>query len=253
MAETTDPTLEYFKQLQAMQNQPQSGIDLEAINKKAQELSFLMPTTRKRGLYGMASDLSRGLVEQAASGRPSSIGYGLAAGFNLYSEAAQKRQERADEMRSKLMQMAYQDVEQKRQDAKEMQEKMLDAKFKYDLQVLKETGGTFEGKSLEAQMFNILLAAETDPSIKLKPEYKLALKYVTEPRRTPVQTETGTQIIESGGLDVSDIFTQPAPADITPPAEFPNAVFTGRYQGGTGAAIFQRPGQDGQMIYFTKD
>ena len=119
MAETTDPTLEYFKQLQAMQNQPQSGIDLEAINKKAQELSFLMPTTRKRGLYGMASDLSRGLVEQAASGRPSSIGYGLAAGFNLYSEAAQKRQERADEMRSKLMQMAYQDVEQKRQDAKE--------------------------------------------------------------------------------------------------------------------------------------
>ena len=110
MAETTDPTLEYFKQLQAMQNQPQSGIDLEAINKKAQELSFLMPTTRKRGLYGMASDLSRGLVEQAASGRPSSIGYGLAAGFNLYSEAAQKRQERADEMRSKLMQMAYQDV-----------------------------------------------------------------------------------------------------------------------------------------------
>ena len=66
----------------------------------------------------MASDLSRGLVEQAASGRPSSIGYGLAAGFNLYSEAAQKRQEKAEEMRTKLMQMAYQDVEQKRQDSK---------------------------------------------------------------------------------------------------------------------------------------
>jgi len=253
MADTLDPTLAYFAQLQELQNKPQPGIDLESINKRAQELSFLMPTTKKRGLYGLASDLSRGLVQQAASGRPSSIGYGLAAGFNLYSEAAQKRQEKVEEMRTKLMQMAYQDVEQKRQDSKDMQEKMLDAQFKYDLAALKETGGTFSGKSLEAQMFNILLAAETDPSIKLKPEYKLALKYVTEPRRTPIQTETGTQVIESPGLDVSGIFTQPAPADITPPAEFPGATFTGRYQGGTGAAIFQRPGADGQMIYFTKD
>ena len=250
MAETTDPTLEYFKQLQAMQNQPQSGIDLEAINKKAQELSFLMPTTRKRGLYGMASDLSRGLVEQAASGRPSSIGYGLAAGFNLYSEAAQKRQQRADEMRSKLMQMAYQDVEQKRQDAKEMQEKMLDAKFKYDLQVLKETGGVFAGKSLEAQMFNILLEAEKNPSLKNTPEYKLALKFVQKPRMQTVQTEEGARVVQVPGITVEDIFTQPQ--DTSAPAEFPDATFTGRYAS-SGAPIFQRPGADGQMIYFTKD
>jgi len=250
MAETTDPTLEYFKQLQAMQNQPQSGIDLEAINKKAQELSFLMPTTRKRGLYGMASDLSRGLVEQAASGRPSSIGYGLAAGFNLYSEAAQKRQQRTDEMRSKLMQMAYQDVEQRRQDAKAMQEKMLDAKFKYDLQVLKETGGTFAGKSLEAQMFNILLEAEKNPSLKNTPEYKLALKFVQKPRMQTVQTEEGARVVQVPGITVEDIFTQPQ--DTSAPAEFPDATFTGRYAS-SGAPIFQRPGADGQMIYFTKD
>ena len=83
--------------------------------------------------------------------------------------------------------MSDQDVEQMRQDAKATQEKRLDAKFKYDLQELKETGGFFEGKSLEAQMFNILLAEQTHPSIKLKPVYKMDLKYVTETRGSPMQ------------------------------------------------------------------
>jgi|TARA_R110000824_G_scaffold390971_1_gene588501 hypothetical protein len=244
----TDPTQDYFAKLKALRSQQQPNSTYDDISKRASELSMLMPKTQTRGLYGLASDLSRGLVQQAASGRPSSIGYGLAAGFNLYSEAAQQRQEKVEEMRSKLMQMAYTDLEKKRADSKDLQEKMLDANFKYQLQALKETGGVFEGKNLEAQMFNLLLAAEKDPTIKLKPEYKLALKYVTEPRRTPVQTESGTQIIESPGLDVSDIFG-PAP-DEAPPE---GATFTGRYNAADGKKIFQRPGPTGAMEYFTKD
>jgi hypothetical protein len=244
----TDPTQDYFAKLQALQSQQQPSSTYDDISKRAAELSLLMPKTQTRGLYGLASDLSRGLVQQAASGRPSSIGYGLAAGFNLYSEAAQQRQVKVDEMRSKLMQMAYTDLEQRRADSKAMQEKMLDANFKYQLQVLKETGKVFGGTGLENQMFNILLAAEQDPTLKLKPEYKLALRYVTEPRRTPVQTETGTQIIESPGLDLSDIFG-PASDDSTPEG----ATFTGRYNAGDGKKIFQRPGPTGAMEYFTKD
>ena len=172
----TDPTQDYFAKLKALRSQQQPNSTYDDISKRASELSMLMPKTQTRGLYGLASDLSRGLVQQAASGRPSSIGYGLAAGFNLYSEA------------------------------------------------------------------------EKDPTIKLKPEYKLALKYVTEPRRTPVQTESGTQIIESPGLDVSDIFG-PAP-DEAPPE---GATFTGRYNAADGKKIFQRPGPTGAMEYFTKD
>ena len=242
-----NPTEDYFAKLKLMQSQNQSNASYDDISKRASELSMLMPKTRNRGLYGLASDLSKGLVQQAASGRPSSIGYGLAAGFNLYSEAADQRQVKAEEMRSKLMQMAYTDVENRRAASQAMQEKMLDANFKFELQMLKEQGGVFEGKSLEAQMFNILLAAESDPTIKLKPEYKLALRFVQEPRRTPVQTETGTQIITSPGLNVEDIFGS-GEEEVAPVG----ATFTGRYHT-DGKEIFQRPGVNGAIEYFTKD
>ena len=75
---------------------------------------MLMPQQRKANIYDLATSLSQGLTQQAASGRPSSVGYGLAAGFNLFSEAAQKRRAVADEMQSKLMQMAYSDLEKKK-------------------------------------------------------------------------------------------------------------------------------------------
>ena len=239
-------TEDYFDKIQALQKQP--AIASSDLSARAAELASLMPKTPRRGLYDMASDLSRGLVQQAASGRPSSVGYGLAAGFNLFSEAAEKRQAKAEEMRSKLMQMAYAEVEKKRADTKEMQTKMLDADFKYQLQVLKETGGVFEGKSLEAQMFNILLAGEKDPALRLTPQYKLALRYVQEPRRTPVQTEGGMQIITSPGLNVGDIFGSDGSAAAPPPG----ATFTGQYHS-DGKKIFERPGADGAPEYFTKD
>jgi len=218
-----NPTEDYFAKLKLMQSQNQSNASYDDISKRASELSMLMPKTRSRGLYG------------------------LAAGFNLYSEAADQRQVKAEEMRSKLMQMAYTDVENRRAASQAMQEKMLDANFKFELQMLKEQGGVFEGKSLEAQMFNILLAAESDPTIKLKPEYKLALRFVQEPRRTPVQTETGTQIITSPGLNVEDIFGS-GEAEVAPVG----ATFTGRYHT-DGKKIFQRPGVNGAIEYFTKD
>ena len=34
MADTLDPTLAYFAQLQELQNKPQSGIDMASINKR---------------------------------------------------------------------------------------------------------------------------------------------------------------------------------------------------------------------------
>tara|TARA_R110000822_G_scaffold5445_3_gene23268 strand:- start:172 stop:1086 length:915 start_codon:yes stop_codon:yes gene_type:complete len=210
-AAAKDPTLDYFAKMKALQTQSLPSISSDDISKRAEELSMLMPTTRRRGLYGLASDLSQGLVQQAASGRPSSVGYGLAAGFNLYSEAAAKRQDKAEEMRTKLMQMAYADIEKKREDSKVMQNTMLDAQFKFDLQNLKEGGGSYKGTSTEATDLNIILEGERDPSLKNSPAYKLAKARLEEEKRTTVQTERGLEVIITPGLDIEALFGRVAP------------------------------------------
>ena len=205
-ASAKDPTQDYFAKLKELQTQQQPAIAYNDISKRASELSMLIPTTRRRGLYNMASDLSRGLVAQAASGRPSSVGYGLAAGFNLYNEAELKRQDKAEELRSKLMQMAYTDIEKKREDSKAMQTTMLGAQFKYDLAALKESGGSYKGTSTEANDLNIILAGEADPALKTSAAYKLAKARLQKEKRTTVQTERGVEVIITPGLDIEELF-----------------------------------------------
>jgi hypothetical protein len=245
---TVNPTEDYFKKLEELQN-TRSAPTYDDISKRASELSMLIPQQRRANFYDLATSLSQGLTQQAASGRPSSVGYGLAAGFNLFSEAAQKRRATADEMQTKLMQMAYTDIEKKREDSKLMQEKMLDSNFDYEIEMLKQNNGYFKGKSVESAALNLIIQAEKNPELKETPEYKIALAIITKPRQSTVQTERGLESVLIPGLDLSNVISgaPDGPAvDITPPE---GATFTGRYK--DGQPIFERQGVNGPE-YFTR-
>ena len=182
-----NPTTNYFEQMKQLQSQ-KSNLSYDDISSRASELSALMPQSKGRGLYGMATDLSKGFLASANSRTP--IGTGLAMGFNLYSDAERLRKQKQDEIRAKLMQMAYQDVEKRREEAKALDMKMLDVNFKYEVEQLKNSGGLFPGKGDKATMMNWLLtgarrAEAGDPSFLSTWEYRTAY---AELQREKVQT-----------------------------------------------------------------
>jgi len=182
-----NPTTDYFNKMKQLQAQ-RSDISFDDITSRATELSALMPQTKGRGLYGLATDLSKGLLASANSRTP--LGTGLAMGLNLYSDAATLRQKKADEIRSKLMQMAYQDVEKRKQEARDLDMKMLDVNFKYQVEQLKNSGSLFPGKGDKATMMNWLLTGARrmeagDPSFLSTWEYRTAY---AELQREKVQT-----------------------------------------------------------------
>ena len=81
-------------------------------------LNILQPLTErspKPSIYDLASSLSKGLTAQAQSSAPPSIGFGLAAGFNDFSDYSRaRRQADLDQLQSLRMQagtLAIQDVQ----------------------------------------------------------------------------------------------------------------------------------------------
>ena len=113
-------------------------LDMKSIYKKGKELSALFPAEREPSIYDLATSLSKGLTEQAASGQPASIGYGLAAGFNAFNEAAQARQKRADDLKQKVLQFAYTETEKKRQEQIAINKGALEYQQAIDLANLKD-------------------------------------------------------------------------------------------------------------------
>ena len=152
-----NPTTNYFEQMKKLQSQ-QSNVSYDDISSRASELSALMPQSKGRGLYGMATDLSKGFLASANSRTP--IGTGLAMGFNLYSDAERLRKQKQDEIRAKLMQMAYQDVEKRREEARALDMKMLDVNFEYEVEQLKNSGGLMPGKGFSEKRFRTCQTGE---------------------------------------------------------------------------------------------
>jgi hypothetical protein len=199
-----NPTKDYFQKMKDLQLQ-NSSLNYNDISARAQELSALMPQTKRRGLYGMATDLSRGLVQSAEGRTP--VGTGLAMGFNLYSEGENLRQIKAEEIKSKLMQMAYQDVERRRQEARDLDMKMLDVNFKYEVERLKTNGSNFPGSGDKPTMMNWLLkgarlAQQGDYSFLSTWEYKLAYKELQREKVTTLPD--GTTYVIPGAAWVKD-------------------------------------------------
>jgi len=127
----------YKRQMQGIYD-ASPAFDIEDIQAKGKELSALFPSEREPSIYDLATSLSKGLTEQAASGQPASIGYGLAAGFNAFNEAAQARQKRADDLKQKILQFAYTETEKKRQEQIAINKGALEYQQTFDIANLKD-------------------------------------------------------------------------------------------------------------------
>ena len=151
---------QYLEMMQGNATAPATMQDYQA---EADRLSFLLPQTRKPSIYDMASDLSQGLAQQAASGKPASVGYGLAAGFNLFSKNTEALREKREAAKQSLMTMAYQDVEKKRAEQKAMRATAMDYDFKMQIEQMKKTGELFGGTNNDASAWNYILS-KVDPA-----------------------------------------------------------------------------------------
>ena len=128
----------------------------------ANRLSFLAPAPQRQTIYDLASDLSAGLAAQAVSGQPASIGYGLTAGFNMFSKNSQALRKQAAAVKQQIMLKAYESVENRRAEQKALQAKAADYDFKAQLEALKQSGGLFKGSSTPASAWNYILS-KIDP------------------------------------------------------------------------------------------
>jgi hypothetical protein len=234
----------YRKQLEEIQNQ-RKPITQQDLATRIQELQMLVPQQRRPNIFDLAGALSRGLVAQAQSGRPSSVGYGLAMGFNLFDDMEQKRRAQMDDMTQKLRLMAYEDLRKQQAESEELKRAMADAGFKLQLEQMKRSGGYFESKTVEAQALNLILAAERDPNIKNTPEYKVALAFLQKPKRSLQSTETGMVEVEQPGLNIAEIFGSPAGSQPGVPAGFSP---TGQNDP-NGNPVYYRRNPDGTVDY----
>ena len=213
---------EYLEMLQGSANNsaPMNVADIQA---EASQLSQLFGGNQRRPtLYDMASSLSQGLAAQAASGRPPSVGYGLASGFNLFSEQTAKKREAADALSQKLMMMAYEKTEKERERQKEFQKLAAEAGLDFAVAALEKTG-EIEGTGDKVWALNLLRQAAKDPTVKTRMPSDYATAIMILERPTYQQTEQGT--IQIPGYDVSKVLgPQPAPGTTTPGVVVQNGV-----------------------------
>jgi len=178
---------QYLEMMQGTATAPATMQDYQA---EADRLSFLLPQTRKPSIYDMASNLSQGLAQQAASGKPASVGYGLAAGFNLFSEGMELRRQKREQQKQQLMEAAYSSVEIKRAEAKALAEQA----GTYDFEVALENAkngeqGIFAGlNSTEGRALNFLARYRANPSLKITnpAEYDAAVAFLGSKFKTIV-------------------------------------------------------------------
>lgn len=164
----------YKKQMQDIYDSS-PAFDIEDIQAKGKELSALFPAEREPSIYDLATSLSKGLTEQAASGQPASIGYGLAAGFNAFNEAAQARQKRADDLQQKILQFAYTETEKKRQEQIAINKGALEYQQAIDIAKLKDENRFLEKP--DADSFDYIESVENLPDGPQKDEARKSAKY----------------------------------------------------------------------------
>tara|TARA_R100001460_G_scaffold60033_1_gene100076 strand:- start:601 stop:1383 length:783 start_codon:yes stop_codon:yes gene_type:complete len=174
---------------------------------RVQELQqiFQMTAPRRQNIYDLSTALSKGITENAKN-RASPLGYGLAAGFNLFSDAANQTREEKRKLQQELGMLAYKQLEQERKEEAEMDQLLAEQKLELLLEQMKLGGAYFPGKDVKSQILNTLLKGEADPEFKKTPEYKIAVAEYEKITRNIVQTESGTQIIEQVPRRIDDIF-----------------------------------------------
>ena len=192
------------------------AFNMEDIKAKSEELSGLFPSEREPNIYDLATSLSKGLTQQAASGQPSSVGYGLASGFNAFNEAAQARKSRGDDLKQKLMQFAYQETEKKRQEQIAINKGALEYQQTVDIANLKDRKDFLEDPDPQAYAFlealEKMTTAERDsylavPSNRSKYETSIQTLSRARPQQIPDPNNPGQMItVYRPTYDVKRIF-----------------------------------------------
>tara|TARA_Y100000114_G_scaffold38288_1_gene33938 strand:+ start:262 stop:1080 length:819 start_codon:yes stop_codon:yes gene_type:complete len=245
-APQADPTIadQYVSGLKSIDRSPAEYKDVLT---RAQELAAYFPAPRRMSLFDLASSVARGLAQNAQSGRPTPLGYGLGVGFDLFTQESQRRRDEADKMKQQLLLMARQEIEKERADDIKLAEAGLEASFKLQLEKLKQAGsGVFQGKGDLASALNFILRAEQDPELKKTAEYKIALAVAGRPRTQVIQTEEGASTIVVPGLDINKALGTTTDATTTPPPEAPEGfTFTGMYVDGKPVYRNDETGQEG--------
>ena len=199
------------------------------VTTRVQELQqiFQMTQPRRQNIYDLSPALSKGITENAKN-RASPLGYGLAAGFNLFSDAANQTREEKRKLQQELGMLAYKQLEQERKDEAAIDQLLAEQKLEVLLEQMKLGGAYFPGKDVKSQILNTLLRGEADPEFKKTPEYKIAVAEYQRITRQIVQTESGAQIVTiEGGKDPEDIFGPSTTPTVTPPPDVPGYIYEG--------------------------
>ena len=212
------------------------------VTTRVQELQqiFQMTQPRRQNIYDLSTALSKGITENAKN-RASPLGYGLAAGFNLFSDAANQTREEKRKLQQELGMLAYKQLEQERKDEAAIDQLLAEQKLEVLLEQMKLGGAYFPGKDVKSQILNTLLRGEADPEFKKTPEYKIAVAEYQRITRQIVQTESGAQIVTiEGGKDPEDIFGPSTTPTVTPPPDVPGYIYEGI--GKDGAHYYRKEG-----------
>ena len=223
LADETDEgnvSQQYVSGLKSIDRSPASTDD---ITTRLAELKQLFPVQKAptflENIFDLASSLSQGLAMNAQSARPTSLGYGLSAGFNIFNQQARKKREEANALQRELILLARKEVQQEKASEIALQEKGLEAVFKIELEKIKAgSEGFFKGKGDTSVSLNYILKAATDPSMvfdefgQIKPEYAMAVAIVEQPKI--VSTETGASAVTT--FNVDKVFRE---VGLTPPTE----------------------------------
>tara|TARA_R100001086_G_C11822315_1_gene254394 strand:+ start:436 stop:1260 length:825 start_codon:yes stop_codon:yes gene_type:complete len=198
------------------------------VTTRVQELQqiFQMTQPRRQNIYDLSTALSKGITENAKN-RASPLGYGLAAGFNLFSDAANQTREEKRKLQQELGMLAYKQLEQERKDEAAIDQLLAEQKLEVLLEQMKLGGAYFPGKDVKSQILNTLLRGEADPKFKETPEYKIAKAEYEKITRNIVQTEGGAQIIEQVPRRVDEIFGPSTSPAVTAPPQVPGYTYEG--------------------------
>ena len=176
--------------LQMMQNTESAPATMQDYQDEAQRLSFLMPESQQPNFFDLATSLSQGLAAQAQSGKYQSIGLGLAAGLNSFSEGQKVKRAARQKYKQELMQMAYESVEKKRAEARELAEKAGTYDFEVALEQAKNSGqGIFGGlNSVEGRALDFLARYKKNPSLRdtNRADFDAAVAFLSSKFKTQV-------------------------------------------------------------------
>ena len=227
-----DPFSAYEERVRSIYSQRQP-IGTDDISQRVQELSAIFGRPqRQANLYDLAGALSKGLIQQAQSGRPSSIGYGIAMGFDIFNEAQNKRRDMAQKLKQELAMMAYDQLEKERKEKMAVEQQLAEANLELLLKQMAQGNQFFPGKTERAAALNYILQAEKNPSLKETDEYRVARALIEQPRRSYQQTEQGLIEIEQPGLNIDRIFSRGSGATTPTAPPIEGYTFTGQYKDG---------------------